>query len=400
MRRWLPLLLALFAASPPAFAQLPEGDVHGYVYVEAFELRKEFAVRLRSFPGWTAEVPLDGVLEKSHQARILFQVAKTLAESCPLEVDGTPLPLELDVIRFVRVEPEAGVVADEREQIPVQEAQVAAVFGSALRAYPNEISVHWNLFAPDPAPVLLSFVSGAGKSSVFPTRENPTQKWAVPKEKDAGVLLPVPQVQLAPPASVLQIPFFTLLFAGLAVVSGIAGRLFRGTLKILAGSAAVFFLVFSLASWAVAGFPVRATDPAHEPLTPQTADTLVHALIRNIYSSFDYREESRIYDTLEQSVHGSLLEKIYIDVRRGLELEENGGPRVKINHIDLRNCQVEPVGGNGGLRADAEWVAVGDVTHWGHIHTRLNKYHAWLTIEPIESTWKVVDIEIIEEARM
>ena len=375
--------------------------MHGYVYVEPFELRKEFAIRLRAFPDWTAGVPLDGVLDKSHQARIQFEVAKILSESCPLEIDGAPLKLQLDSIRFVQVEPIAGVIPDERAAIPVREAQIAAGFGAPLRGYPNEVSVHWNLFPSDPATkVLLSFVARGGKSSVYPTKASPLLKWAVPKKKEVGELIPIPKVSLVQPSTAVHLPFFTMLFAVLAVLCGLAGRLLRGTPKLFAGSAAALFLVGAVAFWAVSGLSLRASDSRSQPLSTKDADALVHALLKNIYASFDYREESEIYDVLARSVSGNLLEKIYLDVRRGLELEQKGGPRVKINHVDLRSCQVERVKNGDGLRADAEWVAVGDITHWGHIHTRLNKYRAWLTIQPIDSTWKVIDIEIVEESRI
>lgn len=401
MKWWVPWLLAFCVFAPAGFAQLPEGDVHGYVYVEPFELRKEFAIRLRAFPNWAAGVPPDGVLDKAHQAKILFEVAKALDESCPLQVDGTPLKPGLDSVRFVRVEAEAGVLPDERTEIPVQEAQVAARFGSSMKGYPDEVSIHWNLFPADPSvKVLLSFVSAGGRASVYPTREAPNQKWLVAKKKDAGELLPVPQIHPASAgSSPVQIPFFTMVFGILAVVCGLAGRVTQGNPKLLAGTAAALFLIIALATWAVAGLPLRSANPDYQLVPEKDAEALVHALLRNIYTSFDYREESEIYDTLARSVQGSLLEKIYLDVRRGLELEGQGGPRVKINHIDLRSCHLEPAE-NGGLRADAEWVAVGDITHWGHIHTRLNKYRAWLTLQPVDSTWKVTDIEIVEEGRI
>lgn len=400
MKWWVPWLLACCFFAREGVAQLPEGDVHGYVYVEPFELRKEFAIRLRAFPEWTAGAPLEGTLDKARQAKILYEIAKTLNESCPLEVDGTPLKLGLDSIRFVRVEAEAGVLPDERTEIPVREAQIAARFASAMKGYPNEVAIHWNLFAADPSVrALLSFVSAAGRTAVYPTRANPTQKWLVAKKKDAGELLPVPALQLAKPAASVRVPFFTVVFGMLAVVCGLAGRVAHGNPKVFAGTASALFLILALAAWAVAGMPWRSSNPEIPLVAEKDADALVHALLRNIYASFDYRDESQIYDTLALSVQGNLLEKIYLEVRRGLELEGQGGPRVKINHIDLRSCQMEPAE-NGGLRADAEWVAVGDITHWGHIHTRLNKYRAWLTLQPVDSTWKVTDIEIVEEGRI
>jgi len=400
MKWCLLLLLALVFAAPAARAQLPEGDVHGYVYVDVFELRKEFAIRLRAFPEWTNDVPPGGSLDEADQAKILTQLSGILAESCPMEIDSNPADPTLDLIRFVRIEPEFGVVADERESIPVQEAQVAAIFGMPLSGYPDEISIRWNLFGTGTEEVPVTFVSEAGKSTFFLSKENPNQKWLVQKDQEAGQLTPVPDLEVDPPAAPLKIPFFTLLFGALAILCGLGGRLLRGTAKMGTAVAAGLFLVLSLTTWGLAGFPVKEDQPGAEPVPPDQAEEVVHALLRNIYTSFDYREESLIYDTLAKSVSGPLLETIYLDIRRGLELEEQGGPRVKINHIDLRNLEVEAPEGGPELRADAEWVAVGDVSHWGHLHTRLNKYHAWLSLEPVDGTWKLVDLEIIEEGRL
>ena len=38
--------------------------------------------------------------------------------------------------------------------------------------------------------------------------------------------------------------------------------------------------------------------------------------------------------------------------------------------------------------------------HWGHIHTRVNRYDAVITIEPVDGVWKITDIEVVEEKRV
>ena len=38
--------------------------------------------------------------------------------------------------------------------------------------------------------------------------------------------------------------------------------------------------------------------------------------------------------------------------------------------------------------------------HWGHIHQRRNQYDAELTIEPLDGTWKITGLELLDEVRL
>ncbi|MDH4008078.1 MAG: hypothetical protein OEU35_08450, partial [Desulfuromonadales bacterium] len=48
----------------------------------------------------------------------------------------------------------------------------------------------------------------------------------------------------------------------------------------------------------------------------------------------------------------------------------------------------------------AQWTALGQVGHWGHIHTRQNRYDAIVTIKPVDEAWKIIDLELLEETRI
>lgn len=380
-------------------AQLPTGDLHGYVYVDPFEVRKEFAVRLSVLPEWQRDFAAGNAIGQDRQNAVLEEMGRFLAEACPMELDGAPPQLTLDHIRFARVEPELGVVRDDREAIPVSEALVVAVFATSTQNYPSQISLRWNFFPKPGMQVPVAFVADAGKSTLVFTRERPNQSWLVPKQALPGLVeVPIPPEKLQAPR--VHIPVLSLALGGLAIALGIAGRFAKGSGAVFLGLTAALSLVAALVTWQLGALKVRDPITTPPPVTEEDGRDIVAALLENIYHSFDYRDEARIYDVLAASVEGDLLERIYLDVRRGLQIEENGGPRVKINQIDLRQCISEGLGERDGFRADAEWVAVGDVTHWGHLHTRLNKYHAWITIEPVDGRWKVTRLEIIEEGRI
>ena len=43
---------------------------------------------------------------------------------------------------------------------------------------------------------------------------------------------------------------------------------------------------------------------------------------------------------------------------------------------------------------------MGTVGHWGHIHTRKNQYHANINVEPVDGTWKITRLELLDEKRI
>jgi hypothetical protein len=130
------------------------------------------------------------------------------------------------------------------------------------------------------------------------------------------------------------------------------------------------------------------------------AGRIVNGLLENIYGAFDYREESLIYDTLERSVAGELLTDIYLETRRSLELENQGGARAKVKEVNVLASRQEPLGGEIGFIALCTWNVAGSVGHWGHIHQRINQYEARVVVKALDGVWKIVDLELLQEERL
>ena len=53
-----------------------------------------------------------------------------------------------------------------------------------------------------------------------------------------------------------------------------------------------------------------------------------------------------------------------------------------------------------GFRADVVWTVSGSVSHFGHTHYRRNQNHALVTFVVDDDTWKMREIEVIEEQRL
>jgi hypothetical protein len=134
-------------------------------------------------------------------------------------------------------------------------------------------------------------------------------------------------------------------------------------------------------------------------LNPERLQALVGDLLHNVYRSFDYRGEEAVYDVLAHSVSGDLLADVYLETRKGLELANQGGAKVKVKTIEVLDTSLID-SDDDALTVEARWNVGGSVGHWGHVHQRTNGYHANVTLEVVEGGWKLSGLEILQEERL
>jgi hypothetical protein len=134
-------------------------------------------------------------------------------------------------------------------------------------------------------------------------------------------------------------------------------------------------------------------------LSDERVGEVVGGLLHNVYRAFDFRDEERIYDLLAQSASGDLLEQIYLETRRGLELQGQGGARARVKEVEVTDLSARSAEG-GAFDATTTWNVGGSVGHWGHVHQRRNRYRAELRVAPLDGAWKLVDLQVLEEERL
>jgi hypothetical protein len=134
-------------------------------------------------------------------------------------------------------------------------------------------------------------------------------------------------------------------------------------------------------------------------MDPEQTRQLTSDLLHNVYRAFDFRGEETIYDVLAGSVAGDLLTDLYLETRRGLELANQGGARVKVKSIEVLASDLVS-SGDGSMKLESKWNVSGSVGHWGHVHQRKNGYHALLDISVVDGAWKLTGLEILQEARL
>jgi hypothetical protein len=136
-------------------------------------------------------------------------------------------------------------------------------------------------------------------------------------------------------------------------------------------------------------------------MPPAQAQDLLQVLLKNVYRAFDFREEEDVYDKLAFSVSGDLLSDIYLQNRKSFSIQKAGGAQAKIKSVEIEAATAERLDDRPLAYAiRGRWAAQGTVGHWGHVHTRRNRYDAIVTVAAVDGSWKITDLEILEEERV
>ncbi len=376
---------SLFAAR--GFAA--EEPIRGFISIEPFEFRLEALVRVGAFKeAWRMETDSIGPAERQ---RVMDNLLTLFESGVNLKTPGESLTYTERSVRFVVPDVEKGYATDERETIPLDEALVGLTL-SATTVGIDEMEFEWLWFAPGQERLIVEIASRGKPSARALTPAANKARWKLDENISPPALLPVPPV-----TRVEHHPFRYLLYPALAMMiyAGIIVTRRKTESPPWSGWLIVGGIVVCFAALKIRGSElVLPVD--------QERDDLVYALLRNTYHAFDYRDESSIYDTLEASVTGHLLEQVYLEMRSSLELENTGGPRVRVNEIALRECRASESPGipEGSFKTRAEWVTIGEVTHWGHTHERTNKYEAEMTISSENEVWRISGLDLLNEERI
>jgi len=136
------------------------------------------------------------------------------------------------------------------------------------------------------------------------------------------------------------------------------------------------------------------------PTAGKSREAAAESLLRNIYRAFDYHSESDIYDALAQSVQGDLLADLYLKIRQGLIMEEQGGAVARVREVKVLKTESLESRSRAGFAERVTWQVEGTVEHWGHIHLRVNEYTADLEIEPAGGYWKITAMNVSRQSQV
>ena len=149
------------------------------------------------------------------------------------------------------------------------------------------------------------------------------------------------------------------------------------------------------------GFAVTGRSGSPGELTDSEARDLIAGLLENTYRAVNLKGEDEIYDRLAMSVHGDLVERLYLESRKRAVTPGQADAEAKlvgVNVVEITDGASTPDG--SGYSFTCRWLVTGTIRHWAHKHNRLNRYAGILTIRAVDDVWKISGFELLDEERM
>jgi hypothetical protein len=385
-----------------ALKRWQQSGIMTFLYVEPYEVRHETLVRVKDLATWL-DIGLRGdeFIEVDEFEPLKRKVGEFLLQHSKVRIDGKQLRPILDRTSFVKYTMTRTFFIDQPERMPLNTAMIGGIITYLTKKIPQQVTVDWDLFSDRIQKVPTSAVDPAGPFRSYVTPDDNVLTWT--NFLKTYKMPTIAKILVDEKLTRLKIPAGTALCLLALVPLGLQFRKRRKNARpiglhlglavvLIAGS----ILLYPYLKIAVARPSLTVPD-----LTQKEAVVILDNLLKNIYRSFDFREEEDVYDRLATSVSGNLLTDIYLQNRKSLVVTQAGGAQARVKEIKILDVNVTRLDGRAlGLMFHARWTAMGTVGHWGHIHTRENQYEANIAVEPLDGAWKITDLELLEEKRI
>ncbi len=369
----------------------PNAPIQSFLSVEPFEIRHEVMVRIA---GLAPDLGLEpsATISIDQQTALTERLVQLVLSGTTVLVDGEPVEPLVRRSDFMTVDPTGSLP----RSTPVAEPVVDAVVGVII-AYPTEgmsqsVTLAWDPF-PTGMMIPATVIDPETVASLPLTAEQPTITWTNMLTEDPVPTVAAVEVEpLRVPIPIVSLPLFVLSL-GLIVAT------FRGWRPGTALTLARMVLALAFVAGPLVQTAVALPGTSGRRPSERQARRILSGLLPNIYRALEFRDEERIYDRLSVSVTGETLTDIYLEQRRALELEERGGAQARVEAVEVLEAG-DITSGDTGFDVRAVWTVGGMVTHFGHRHFRQNRYDATIGIVPVDGTWKIQTIEVLEEERV
>jgi hypothetical protein len=380
-------------------------SVYSILYIHDFEVRHEILVPLLTLEDSVLIARDDNAfLEVQEQDAARRQIEAFFASGNPVEVDGVQVQPVVQRVDFYGLDFKDFARQAERRRVSMASARVGIILSYSTKGPPDAVKVTWDRFNQFIWTVNMIVYAYEDTQRAMLSRvgmEN-TYVWQNPGREPPPPLRQVDAV--LPPRPALSLPTVSLtclaLLPALLLVLRWRGATAR---SYLCGTA--FGLCCAAAVWPFGRYEVPNPLAAPPSVSDAQALTIFAALHKNVYRAFDYRNDDQIYDALARSVDGPLLRDLYLEIRRDLEMQEQGGAISRVRAVDIVAGEKKPLPGDE--KADrrsfgyrCRWTVDGTVEHWGHIHSRTNAYEAEFCVQPRAGAWKITDMQVVSEERI
>jgi len=372
-----------------------------FLYIEPYEVRNEILVRVKDIMTWVDfDLRGEDYIEEDEFNRVREKVGQFFLERENVGIDGQRLKPILDRTSFVESSMQRSRFIDTPERVRLNSAMVGVIITYLTDGIPQQVTTEWNLFSDRVQKVTARMTDPAGP---FPydlepddnvlTWNNYLKTYTIPTVEKIDVAeqhqgVPVPMGSVACLALIIPVGWSVLR----RKKDGGSINPLLGMIGLLVVGALVLIPAFQVPM----GGNARASQ-----FSAKDGQAVLDSLLQNVYRAFDFRDEEDVYDKLAICVSGDLLADLYLEQRKSLVVEQAGGAQAKVEQVVIEAVVVSDSEQHAGaLDLKAQWTALGQVGHWGHIHTRQNRYDAIVTIKPVDGAWKIIDLELLEETRI
>jgi len=370
-------------------------STYAYIYVEPHEIRFEILTPLLTLDTWLPVQRKErDILSVEEQEQLQDSMETFLREKCKAVVDGVEVTPNLSRLDFFTLDIRDFAKQGVKRPVGIQNARAGMILTFSTKGAPKAASIEWNMFN-DYTPLLNTMVyifDGNGERHFF-TENEPVWTWQHEGEMpEATSWLSLPK---APELPIMRVSILGLICSFLGVIALLAGMV-RIRLWWVVGGVGLILVVGLV--WPVG---LRAMlHPFQEvpKISLQDQSMVAEALLKNVYRAFDYGDDEQVYDALERSASGEFLESLYLQIKKGLVIQDQGGARSRVREVKWVNGEPESYPDDEvGFALKIQWEVTGTVEHWGHIHTRQHAYQAVLKVSGVNREWKIVDLQVVSE---
>ncbi len=363
-----------------------------FLYAEPHEVRREALFRVRDALSMLGS-KADGPELSADEAEALSAVlAETIAARTSMFVDGKPVQPDFDRAAQMRIGPRGLEYLQPGEPLDVNAGFIGLIWSAPVNELPQTAALEWSWFDGPNDRVSGHAVDAAGPF-LFPLMpDDPRIEWVNRFKTPPYPPISAVAVERADTPAPLIAGLGAITLSGLIVVG--LGALRPG---IVARRAVL--VVGAIALIGAAGVLLVRDRGAPPELDPDQLKTLAGDLLNNVYRAFDFRTEDQVYDRLALTLHGDVLEEVYLAQRDALRIERAGGADARVTALDVRSATLVS-SERGELRFEADWRVSGQVGHWGHVHSRRNAYRAELVVAAVDGAWKILDFDVLRQERL
>ena len=370
-----------------------QSSLMSFLYDDPYEVRHEVLVRVKDLEEWiNLGYELDDTIEVEDQDALKEKISTFLVKRNVVTIDGKLGQPIIDKIHFVKWSLAGIQIQEIKEPMDYSSAVIGVIFAYPHDSIAQNISVNWDMFSEKIKIVPNVATDPAGPMPYNLRPDDNVLVWQNFMKKYKLPAISEVEVSHAKVPVLYLVAMIFIIFGLLKVIKNYKRNSLKFGLVILLG---VLFIGLGSYFKQSISIPFMQQSSFSKP----EASSVISHLLKNTYRAFDFREESDIYDKLAISNDEQLLASLYIQTKKSMVLESQGGIQVKVKDVEVTD--VEEVSSNAeGIAFKCKWIVKGDVGHWGHIHSRTNQYEAILHIKPENNVWKLNKIDIVEEVRL